>query len=60
LDLSVVLVLLALSNLPIIIDPSHATGYSKFFPKMAKAAIVAGTDYLLLVNPVVVEEGNAP
>ena len=31
LDLSVVPLFLALSNLPIIIDPSHPTGYSKLF-----------------------------
>ena len=34
------------------IDPSHATGYSKFVPTMAKAAIAAGTDSLMIeVHP---------
>ncbi|MEM7714013.1 MAG: 3-deoxy-7-phosphoheptulonate synthase [Cyanobacteria bacterium P01_A01_bin.68] len=52
LDLSVVPVLRTLTHLPIMIDPSHATGYSKFVPTMAKAAIAAGTDSLMIeVHP---------
>lgn len=48
LDLSVIPVLRSLTHLPIMIDPSHATGKSEFVPTMAKAAIVAGTDALML------------
>ncbi len=52
LDLSIVPVLRTLTHLPITIDPSHATGYSKFVPTMAKAAIAAGTDSLMIeVHP---------
>lgn len=52
LDLSIVPVLRTLTHLPIMIDPSHATGYSKFVPTMAKAAIAAGTDSLMIeVHP---------
>lgn len=48
LDLSVVPVLRTLTHLPIMIDPSHATGYSKYVPTMAKAAIAVGTDSLMI------------
>lgn len=52
LDLSIVPVLRTLTHLPIMIDPSHATGYSKFVPTMAKAAVAAGTDSLMIeVHP---------
>ncbi|NMG09139.1 3-deoxy-7-phosphoheptulonate synthase [Brasilonema sp. UFV-L1] len=52
LDLSVVPVLRGLTHLPIMIDPSHATGHSKYVPTMAKAAIAAGTDSLMIeVHP---------
>lgn len=48
LDLSVVPVLRSLTHLPIMIDPSHATGNSEFVPPMAKAAIAAGADALMI------------
>ncbi len=48
LDLSVVPVLRSLTHLPIMIDPSHATGYSQYVPTMAKAAIASGTDSLMI------------
>ncbi len=48
LDLSVVPVLRSLTHLPIMIDPSHATGKSEFVPTMAKAAIAAGADSLMI------------
>jgi 3-deoxy-D-arabino-heptulosonate 7-phosphate (DAHP) synthase len=32
------------SHLPIIVDPSHATGRPDLIPSMAKAAIAAGAD----------------
>jgi len=40
------------SHLPIIVDPSHATGHAYMVPAMAKAAIAAGADGLLVeVHP---------
>lgn len=52
LDLSVIPVLRTLTHLPIMIDPSHATGYSKYVPTMAKASVAAGTDSLMIeVHP---------
>ncbi|HEY9768887.1 MAG TPA: 3-deoxy-7-phosphoheptulonate synthase [Coleofasciculaceae cyanobacterium] len=52
LDLSVVPVLRALTHLPVVIDPSHATGKSEYVPTMAMAAIAAGTDSLMIeVHP---------
>lgn len=40
------------SHLPIIIDPSHATGHAYMVPSMAKAAIAAGADGLMIeVHP---------
>lgn len=52
LDLSVLPVLRSLTHLPIMIDPSHGTGRSEYVPAMAKAAIAAGTDSLMIeVHP---------
>ncbi len=52
LDLSVIPVLRSLTRLPIVIDPSHATGKSEYVPKMAMAAIAAGADSLMIeVHP---------
>lgn len=52
LDLSVIPVLRSLTHLPIMIDPSHGTGWSEYVPAMAKAAIAAGTDSLMIeVHP---------
>jgi 3-deoxy-7-phosphoheptulonate synthase len=52
LDLSAVPVLKKHSHLPVIVDPSHATGLSWMVPAMAKAAIAAGADGLILeVHP---------
>jgi 3-deoxy-7-phosphoheptulonate synthase len=48
LDLSAVPALKALSHLPIIVDPSHATGKWELVAPMAKAAIAAGADGLLI------------
>jgi len=44
LDLSIVPNVKGLSHLPIIIDPSHATGRPDLIPSMAYAAIAAGAD----------------
>lgn len=52
LDLSVIPVLRSLTHLPIMIDPSHGTGKAEYVPSMAKAAIAAGTDSLMIeVHP---------
>ena len=52
LDLSVVPVLRTLTHLPIAVDPSHGTGKSEYVPAMAKAAIAAGADALMIeVHP---------
>lgn len=48
LDLSAVPVLKSLSHLPIIVDPSHATGKSNLVAPMSRAAIAAGADGLII------------
>jgi 3-deoxy-7-phosphoheptulonate synthase len=48
LDLSAVSVLHELSHLPVIVDPSHATGKAKLVPPMAVAAAAAGADGLII------------
>jgi 3-deoxy-7-phosphoheptulonate synthase len=48
LDLSAIPVLKKKSHLPVIVDPSHATGLSWMVPAMAKAAIAAGADGLII------------
>ena len=37
-----------MSHLPVIADPSHGTGYAEFVPPMAKAAVAAGVDGLMV------------
>jgi 3-deoxy-7-phosphoheptulonate synthase len=52
LDLGAIPVLKALTHLPIIVDPSHATGYADRIIPMARAAIAAGADGLIVeVHP---------
>src|SRR5665648_6699 len=52
LDLSAVPALKRLSHLPIIVDPSHATGRWKLVSPMSKAAIAVGEDGLIIeVHP---------
>lgn len=52
LDLAAIPVLRSLTHLPIMIDPSHGTGKAEYVPSMAKAAIAAGTDSLMIeVHP---------
>lgn len=52
LDISVVPVLRNLTHLPIMVDPSHGTGWAAYVPSMAMAAIAAGTDSLMIeVHP---------
>jgi 3-deoxy-7-phosphoheptulonate synthase len=36
------------SHLPVIVDPSHGTGKAKLVPPMAKAAVAAGADGLMI------------
>ena len=48
LDLSAISVLHELSHLPVIIDPSHATGKAKLVPPMAAAATAAGADGIMV------------
>ena len=52
LDLSAVPVLRKLTHLPIMVDPSHGTGWADLVPPMALAAIAAGCDALMIeVHP---------
>lgn len=52
LDLSAIPAIKRLSHLPIIVDPSHATGRWRLVSPMAKAAIAAGADGLIIeVHP---------
>ena len=48
LDLSAVPVVKKHSHLPIIVDPSHGTGSREYVESMAKAAVVAGCDGLMI------------
>lgn len=48
LDLSAVPVIHELSHLPVIVDPSHATGHSRLVPSMSLAAAAAGADGLII------------
>ncbi|MGH2404671.1 MAG: 3-deoxy-7-phosphoheptulonate synthase [bacterium] len=52
LDLSAIPVLKRLTHLPIIVDPSQATGKWRFVAPMARAAVAAGADGLIVeVHP---------
>ena len=48
LDLSAVPMLHELTHLPVIVDPSHATGIARIVPPMALAATAAGADGLII------------
>ena len=48
LDLSAVAVLHELSHLPVVVDPSHATGASRYVKPMAMAAAACGADGLMI------------
>lgn len=48
LDLTAVPVVKYLSHLPVIVDPSHAIGKWRFVAPMARAAVAAGADGLLI------------
>jgi 3-deoxy-7-phosphoheptulonate synthase len=48
LDLAVIPALKKKSHLPVIVDPSHATGIAWMVPAMSKAAIAAGADGIIV------------
>jgi len=48
LDLSAIPALRELTHLPIVVDPSHATGIARMVPPMALAAVAAGADGLMI------------
>jgi len=48
LDLSAIPVLHELTHLPVVVDPSHATGRSALVPPMAVAAAAAGADGIMV------------
>lgn len=52
LDLGVIPMLRAQTHLPIVIDPSHGTGYAKGVTPMARAAVATGVDGVMVeVHP---------
>ncbi len=52
LDLNSVVYVKAKTNLPVIVDPSHAVGMREFVPQLALAAAAAGADGLIVeVHP---------
>lgn len=48
LDLSAINVLQELTHLPVVVDPSHATGKARLVPPMAMAAAAAGADGVMV------------
>jgi 3-deoxy-7-phosphoheptulonate synthase len=53
-DISSIAVIKRFSHLPIVVDPSHAAGHFAYVPSIAKAAVAAGADGLLIevhLNP---------
>jgi len=48
LDLSAVPVLKEYTHLPVVVDPSHGTGVARYVGPMAKAALVAGADGVMI------------
>jgi 3-deoxy-7-phosphoheptulonate synthase len=54
LDISAIPAVKELSHLPILVDPSHATGKASLVPSMCLAALAAGADGILIevhINP---------
>ena len=47
-DINAIPVLKSLTHLPVILDPSHSTGYFEFVTSIAKAAVAAGADGLIV------------
>jgi len=51
-DISAIPVIKELSHLPVVVDPSHGTGNWRFVGAVAKAAVAAGADALMIeVHP---------
>jgi 3-deoxy-7-phosphoheptulonate synthase len=51
-DINAIPVLKSLTHLPVILDPSHSTGYWEFVTAIARAGIAAGADGLMIeVHP---------
>lgn len=51
-DINAIPVLKSLTHLPVILDPSHGTGNWEYVPAVARAAIAAGSDGLIVeVHP---------
>jgi 3-deoxy-7-phosphoheptulonate synthase len=51
-DINAIPVLKQLTHLPVVVDPSHATGDAAFVPAVARAGIAAGADGLIIeVHP---------
>ncbi len=51
-DINAVPVLKRLTHLPVLLDPSHATGYAEYVTAIARAGVAAGADGLLVeVHP---------
>ncbi len=48
LDLSAIPVLREKTHLPIIVDPSHATGYYRYVPQLSLGAVATGCDGLII------------
>lgn len=48
LDLSAVVALKQKSHLPVIVDPSHASGFSSFVAPLSKAALAVGADGVMI------------
>jgi len=48
LDISAVPVVKELSHLPVIVDPSHATGFARFVKPLAVAAAAVGADGVMI------------
>ncbi len=48
LDLAAICMLHKMTHLPIVVDPSHACGHAWMVPDLAKAAVAAGADGLMI------------
>jgi 3-deoxy-7-phosphoheptulonate synthase len=47
-DINAIPVLKELTHLPVILDPSHSTGHWQYVPAIARAAVAAGADGLIV------------
>ena len=47
-DINAIPVLKSLTHLPVILDPSHSTGHCDYVPAVARAAVAAGADGLIV------------